>query len=536
MATSQVPETPRNVPDAVLGTATAVADIPAPKQQDVSKLAAGAGVALTGRIVGRGLLLGIDVALARLLGPAQYGFYVIGWTITRLATLLSPLGLNAGVIRFGARYGRQDEARFKGVLLFCIGGAALVAAVLGAGLFFAAPWLAGEVYHKPDLAGSFRWFALGFPAAATVTVAAAATRITQRMKSGVITEDLSQPAIGLSLILILVGVFKLGINGALIAYLVSFLMAAVIGAYYVAKLFPVVRKSSVKAIYPGKDLIAFSLPASLTGVLGVMIIWVNRLFVGYFRSTSEVGIYQVASQVPVTVALVVGAVSAIFSPMVADFAHRGQFDKVREIYVIGTKWTLYFSMPALLLMALAPREVITVLFGASYADGGTALKILALGQLFNAGSGCVGTLLVMTGNQKITSALYAIMFAVNVAMSVLLIPRYGVPGAAWATTLTACGLFAPALVIAWQRLRMVPWDGRYWKLLMATAISGAAMLIPLPMLKVLPHLLVEGFFATVVFWGVMFAAGFDAEDRHFMGMIRARIKSNFSRRQDSYVS
>ena len=525
MATSQIPKTPRLVPEAVLGAGpTAVVDTPASKQQDVSKLAAGAGVALGGRIVGRGLLLGVDIALARLLGPVQYGLYVIGWTITRLATMLAPMGLNAGVIRFGALYWRRDESRLKGVLWFCLGVSGLIALVVGLGLFFGADWLAGSVYHKPELATSFRWFALGFPSAAMVTVAAAATRITQRMKNGVLIEDLSQPAVGLFLIFVLVGFLKQGMQGALIAYLVSFIAATILGIYYVGKLFPASFSSKVTATFPGKDLIAFSLPASVTSVLGVMILWVNRLFVGYFRSAGEAGIYQAASQVPVTVALVVGSVAAIFSPMVADFAHRGQMDKLREIYVIGTKWTLYFSMPALLMMALAPREVITVLFGSSYADGGTALKILALGQLFNAGSGCVGTLLVMTGNQKVTSALYAVMFVINGITSILLIPRFGVPGAAWATSMTAAGLFAPAVVIAWRRLRMIPWDRRYWKLLLATAISAAAMLIPLPAMKPLTRLLVEGFFATGLFWGTMFLAGFDAEDHHFITMVRTRLK------------
>jgi len=499
-------------------------DAPVSKQQDVSKLAAGAGVALGGRIIGRGLLLGVDVALARMLGPVQYGLYVIGWTITRLATMLAPMGLNAGVIRFGSLYWRRDESRLKGVLWFCLGVSGLIALAMGLALYFGANWLAGSVYQKPELAMSFRWFALGFPSAAMITVAAAATRITQRMKNGVITEDLSQPAVALFLIFVLVGFLKQGMHGALVAYLVSFVISTLIGIYYVAKLFPVMFSGKVAAIFPGKDLIAFSLPASVTSVLGVMILWVNRLFVGYFRSAGEAGIYQVASQVPVTVALVVGSVAAIFSPMVADFAHRGQMDKLREIYVIGTKWTLYFSMPPLLMMALVPREVITVLFGASYADGGAALRILALGQLFNAASGCVGTLLVMTGNQKVTSALYAIMFVINGVMSILLIPRFGVPGAAWATSITAAGLFAPALVIAWHRLKMLPWDRRYWKLLVATAIAGAAMLIPVPSLKPLTHLLLAGFFATGLFWGAMFAIGFDDEDRHFMAMIRTRLK------------
>src|SRR4051794_22051604 len=239
MATSQVPKTPTIVPEAVLGAGAPVrVEAPASKQQDVSKLAAGAGVALGGRIIGRGLLLGVDVALARLLGPVQYGLYVIGWTITRLATMLAPMGLNAGVIRFGALHWKRDDAQLKGVLWVCLGVSALIALTMGVALFFAAPWLAGSVYHKPELVNSFRWFALGFPSAAIVTVAAAATRITQRVKNGVLIEDLSQPAVALFLIFVLVGVLKQGMQGALIAYLVSFVGSSLLGIYYVAKMFP----------------------------------------------------------------------------------------------------------------------------------------------------------------------------------------------------------------------------------------------------------------------------------------------------------
>jgi O-antigen/teichoic acid export membrane protein len=523
MATSQVPETESFLPDAAADAVAAI-DAAASKQRDVSKLAAGAGMALGGRMVGRGLLLGVDVALARLLGPVQYGLYVIGWTITRLVTLLAPLGLNSGVIRFGSRYWRRDDERFKGVLWFCLLVSGAIALALG-GIFFAlAPWLADQVFHKPELAVTFRWFACGFPMGAIVTVAAAATRITHRVKYGVLTEDLSQPTIALLLIFVLVAGFKQGLSGALVAYLVSFVVAMLIGIYFVVRLFPVTISRQVVANFPGKDLIAFSVPASLTNVLGVMILWVNRLFVGYYRPAGEVGIYQAASQVPVTVALVVGAVAAIFSPMTADFAHRGQMGQVHEIYKIGTKWTLYASIPPLLLMCLVPREVITVLFGASYAAGAPVLQILALGQLFNAASGCVGTLLVMTGHQKITSALYAIMFVVNAGLSLLFIPRWGVNGAAWATTCTAAGIFLPALVIAWFRLRMLPYDRRYWKLLLATLFAGAAMLVPVPGLHPVGRLLLSGVLATVIFAVTIFMSGLDEEDRHFVTLLRSRFK------------
>jgi len=112
----------------------------------------------------------------------------------------------------------------------------------------------------------------------------------------------------------------------------------------------------------------------------------------------------------------------------------------------------------------------------------------------------------------------------NIGLSIVFIPRWGVVGAAWAVTCTATGLFLPALVIAWFRLKMLPYDRRYWKLLAATAMTGGVMLIPLPTQSSVVRLAVEGIFSIGVFWTTIFLMGLDAEDRHFITLLRTRLK------------
>ena len=64
---------------------------------------------------------------------------------------------------------------------------------------------------------------------------------------------------------------------------------------------------------------------------------------------------------------------------------------------------------------------------------GSALKILCIGQLVNASVGSVGVLLDMTGNEKDSAGAIGLGAGANVALNALLIPRYGVEGAAIAT-------------------------------------------------------------------------------------------------------
>lgn len=52
-------------------------------------------------IAGRGCYLGLQVFLARRLGPEGFGLYAVAWTIVGLVGTLAPLGMPQAVLRFG---------------------------------------------------------------------------------------------------------------------------------------------------------------------------------------------------------------------------------------------------------------------------------------------------------------------------------------------------------------------------------------------------------------------------------------------------
>lgn len=506
-------------------------DQPLAQDADVTKLARGAGVALMGKVLGRGFRLCGDILMARLLGPVNFGLYAIGWTISRIVTLITPLGLNIGVIRYGARYWRKDAAHLKGVILQALAYSTVAASAIGALFYFLAPSI-GNLFQKPEAVAVIRWFAIGFPVMTALTVAASATRISHRMKFGTIAEDMSQP---ISDLILFVMFYLIGwrLAGAVGACVLSFAIALLVALYYVGHLFPTVIGRTVKAVYPGKELLTFSLPASLTGVFGVLMIWIDRLLVGYYRPASEVGIYQAASQLSVTFALILSGFATIFSPMAADLWHHGELGRLEELYRVSTKWGLYMSVPPFLVTCFAPRLVMGVLFGKAYVMGWPALLILTFGQVVNAGTGPVGYLLVMAGYQKRMFQISGTTFVTAVVLGLILIPRYGMTGAAIATCVALSGMFVSAVVVARRVLGMKPYDRRYLKGALATALA----IIPLMLLHGV-HLLtapitvlVNALLAGGVFAGVLMLAGVDPEDRKFVGLIVERLRNNRPKHQ-----
>jgi O-antigen/teichoic acid export membrane protein len=494
------------------------------QSQEITRLAAGASVSLVGKVTGGGLYAVSQVVLARLLGPEAFGLYAIGWSILRLVWAIAPLGLDKGVVRFASHYWRTDPSGSKKVLFQSLVFGLSLGLLIGISLFVAAPWVAEGVFQKPDLTPVLRWFALAFPLATGLRVAAAATRVSQRMRFSVYAEDLGQPATNLILVLLFY-LLGWGLLGAVAASVSSFGLAFLLALYYMKHLFPEVFSTRRTAGPSARELIAFSLPTAFAGIFAIVTIWADRLLVGHFRPAAEVGVYQAFSQVSVLFAITLSALNAIFSPMIADLYHKKEMGRLGELFRVSTKWGLYLSLPVFLVICFTSQELMMVVFGPQYADGALPLVVLATGQLVNVATGAVGFLLIMTGHQNRWLAISSVAVLISVALNWLLIPRLGLTGAALATATAISGLYLAGLFQVRCSLQLWPYDSRYLKGLLATALAVAALFL----LRLAPidsaalTLLLTVTVSGSVFGGTLLLLGLDAEDQEFIRLIQTRL-------------
>jgi O-antigen/teichoic acid export membrane protein len=94
-------------------------------------------------------------------------------------------------------------------------------------------------------------------------------------------------------------------------------------------------------------------------------------------------------------------------------------------------------------------------FGAEEAS--PALRILLIGAAFNAISGPVLTLMNMTGAERRARDIVAVSAVLNLGLNVLWIPRFGIVGAAWATTLSTVLWNGWAMAWVWRERRVWTW-------------------------------------------------------------------------------
>lgn len=477
-----------------------------------------------GKVVGRGSSFLAILLMARILGPAVLGLYAIGVATFHVVGLFASLGLEHAVIRFASRFYGRDRDRLNSVIRDSLALTVVTGGIMAVGLYFAASPLALGLFDKPELETVLKIFAPGIFAIALLKVAAAASRVTQRMAYSTWLEDLTQPILFLVLLMVAAAAGR-GVVWAVSAQVASLTLAAAAALLVITSLFPglAVARSGL-GVAPGV-LLAFAIPTALTNVLGLATLWTDRLLVGYFLPAAAAGLYQAATLPVLVFPIILQAFNSISAPMIADLLESGQPGQLQELFRVSTKWGLYLGLPVVLVLLVFPQATVAALFDARYLAAAGPMVVLALGQLVNLGSGAVGFLLVMSGRQNQWLVLTGGSLGLNIVLNCIWIPRHGLMGAAVATAVAVSTLFVGGLVAVHRGLGLWPYDRRFAKGILAACVTASWLVAwrlaaPSPGPVVLFSLAAIG---AVAFAGTLYLLGFDDEDRYLVAAIRSRL-------------
>jgi O-antigen/teichoic acid export membrane protein len=499
---------------AVSSEARRAADV----ESDAVWLARGSALLLAGAFVGQGIQFGSQIVLARLLGPAEFGLFGIGWTLLRLVGPLAVLGLNSGVI-YAASVGDQSNSGLKrDVLLQSLALGLLAGSVIAAAAYIGAPWLSVAVFGKSELTAVIRSFSVALPLLTGLMVAGASTKLSMSMVYNVCIEGFTQPVLNLVLLAVALYFLQWRLMGAIAATVISYALSLLLALYFMFRLFwPVLRSRDQMKLYIG-ELLIFSLPASIAGAFANFINRVDRLVVGAFLPTTEVGIYQAASQTSALFDLVPNIFNNVIAVRVSDLYVRGDLKRLDELFKVGAKWSFYLSMPLFLVMCAAPGGIMAVFYGVHYQRGGWPLLIICMGMLSGAVVGAAAQILIFSGHQKLAGSISTITLISAMVLNYFLVPRFGMIGGAISTALAEAGMFFGLLLAVKNRIGIWPYDRRWLKGVGAAVCAAVGLWVlriwmgASAQLAPIPNMIV----AEGVFWVVLLLLGLDPEDKKLL--------------------
>ena len=408
-----------------------------------------------------------------------------------ILTSFVQLGTESGMARWlplKLATGRADQL---GAVLRAGLVPSLVVSVLAAlCLAVSAPWVAGllvEDRYVATVTTQVRILAPFLPMAAVLNVVLAATRGLRTVRPTIVVESIGRSFLQLAVV---AGVTWLGGSAEVVVlawagpYLFALLVAVVWLLVLARRLTrpgtpPPAAVETGRAPGLNREFWGYTGPRALATVAQTLLKRSDIVMVAALRSPSEAAVYAAASRFVTLGQVAVQALQQVLAPQLSAMFARGEREHAQEVFQVTTTWSIMLAWPLYIGCAvLAP--VVLLLFGDGYTEGVPVVVLLSAAMLVAVASGSVDTVVLMSGRSWLSLANTLAALVVNVGLNLLLIPPYGIVGAAvaWAAAIVVRNVL-PLLQIR-RSLGMSPFGAA------SALVAGSAFTL----LAVVPGLLV----------------------------------------------
>lgn len=485
------------------------------------KLFKGGVFVLVGLVFELGLSFFAKLLMARVLPKVDYGFVSVGVTVLNVAVAFSLLGIHAGVGRYLPR--SEDVNYRKGVILS--GLQIVFPAVILTSLFsyISANELAALVFNDPGVAPVIQTFALAIPFFAAVKFAVGTMQGAKTTAPKVVIQNLVVPG---SRFLFVFGALYFGLSslGVSYAYVGSYALGALVGGMYL------VRKTTIleggTATQMRRELVIFSAPLFAMKALGLVFSDLDTFMIGYFATATDIADYHVVYPISQLLTTFIGAFSFLFLPILSELHSESRGPEMARVYQVVTKWVFISTFPLFLVITFFPDWVIQWTFGARYTPASFALSILSVGFFIHAVAGLNVGALTSIGKTRVIMYDNLVVAVINFGLNLLLIPRFGIFGAAVATAIAYTSLNILYSVQLYLETGIQPLSSG---LLRPAIVSGLLFAMVYVLIKtIIPNtllmmVLILGLFFIVYTGTVVRYGGIEEEEIMIVGSIEDRF-------------
>lgn len=371
------------------------------------------------------------ILATRIFGKTAYGAYIFAWSIVEMGCKVGIVGMDKGMLRevavARARGDPEAEVRtiasgLKTVFVVSLG-------VVGT------LWILAAHQDEPEYRNTLLALAplvLSWSIALTLV---SATMATGTMRYNLAVRGVAEPTLMIAMLIISGALFgSAGGAGVALSHLSASLLTVLLATWALT------RRFDGRAVLRGiasrsweSSLLRFCAPIMPAELLNQAIYRLDIVFLGVFLGEpAAVAEYGACVLLAGTVSSVRYAFDPILSPLAAECATRNDIQRLASNLARMTRWVLALSTPIFIAFVVF-GDLLLGLWGPAYPEARGPLVVLACAHLVNAVLGLHQWPVVMSGRSRLDLVNNVAGFAVIVGLNLLLIPRYGLLGAAVAT-------------------------------------------------------------------------------------------------------
>ena len=437
---------------------------------------AGAGVVnLLGGACGSLVGLVLAALVGRSLGVEGAGSYFVVVAVFMIVSNVAELGADTGLVRFVSAAVATGRTATVPALV-----RAAVRPVVTVGAVFVAVVAIGSAGGIGPAGVSGPLLTAGAAVAVLSSLVAIALSLTRGFGDAVtypLLQNVSLPLLRLLAVVLVIAVSGASATGVVVAWMAPTLVVAVLAGLAARR---ALRSRTAHLTGEPADVRAFwgfSASRGIAAAVEIALEWIDVLIVAALASTEAAGIYAVVTRAARAGEVVQQAARIAIGPQISAALARDDLPRARRLYGVVTAAMIWLAWPFYLVVAVFAEAVLGV-FGPGFDAGATSLRILVAAMAVATAAGTVQTIVLMGGRSRWQLADKSGALVLNVVLNLVLVPVWGIEGAAvaWAVTIVA-----DTAVVVWQvqRLMGVRPEGTYpvvAAVLSTVGVGGACLL------------------------------------------------------------
>jgi len=403
----------------------------------LNKIVKGTSFVSIGFLISYFFILVSSILIARRWTASEIGVYSLANSLFQIFMIICTLGLIQGLVRCIAHArGKKEFQKIPVFILSSIFYSFITSIIISILLFFLSDYLSNNIFHESALILPLKIFAISLPFVTLNIIFIAIFRGFEQIRPFVYFRHILGR--GLILIFIIIIIFlNYSFNSLFYAHLISGIIILIsIIIYTLRKLKFLKKEYDFKLIFGAetKELLSFSLPLLIVDILDLVILWTSTLILGVLKTTAETGFYNIAKPFADFIGFPMIALMITFIPVFSKMYSSGNLNEMRSNYLLLTKWICLLTLPIFIIFFLYTDQLISITVGPNYLPSANALRILVFAYIIMNFSGPTNSTIIALGKSRFLMYITVSGAFLIISLNFLLIPTYGVNGAAIGTS------------------------------------------------------------------------------------------------------